>query len=87
MSVKYRARVRACLPAGRIGLAVALAAFLAACTTPAPFSQQPDPSDAAARVPGTGYRAVAGDYTSRRPVGPADWRGTNDSVAPKKGAH
>ncbi|MGE0564756.1 MAG: hypothetical protein AB7O50_09610 [Pseudolabrys sp.] len=84
MSAKYRARVRACRPAGRLGLLVALSALLAACATPAPLSQQANPADADTPAQATGYRPVTSGYVSRRPVAPDDWRGSNDGVAPKK---
>ena len=86
MSVNYCVRVRACLPAGRLGLAGALAALLAACATPAPFSQQADPANADAPARAAVYRPVTDGYVSRRPVEPDDWRGSNDAVAPKKDA-
>lgn len=86
MSVNYRARSCACLSAGRLVLTVAVAALLAACAIPAPFSQQIDPANADVPTQATGYRPVTDGYVSRRPVEPADWRGSNDSVAPKRDA-
>lgn len=86
MSIKYRARVGACLLASRFGLAVAFAALLAACATPAPLSQQASSAEPDAPAQATGYRSVTAGYVSRRPVAPDDWRGSNDGVAPKKDA-
>lgn len=57
--------------------------LLQGCVTPSDTRLAvADPSDAAARVPGTNYRAVTRGYQSRRPVEPAPWRERNDSVAP-----
>lgn len=58
---------------------------LAGCAAPqASTTGISDPSDAEAATPGTAYRGVLRNYQSRRPATPADWRSTNDAVAPNK---
>lgn len=60
---------------------------LAGCAGPqTAFDRQPDPAQSEMAVPSTTYRHVLDGYRSRRPAGPADWRGSNDGVAPKKDA-
>lgn len=57
---------------------------LAGCAAPQASSRISDPSNAEAAAPGTAYRGVLRNYQSRRPATPADWRSTNDAVAPNK---
>jgi len=68
---------------GVILLAGALAAVAGCGAVPLRPFVGPDPADPRVSVPAVEYRSTLGPYRSQRPAEPADWRGTDERVAPR----
>jgi hypothetical protein len=80
------ARPRASAPFGRrcALCLICLAGLLTGCAgAPSVPVAAPHPADPASPARPAAYRSVVGGYASERPRDPADWRDSNERVAPQ----